>query len=50
LARSFITMAESASGTSGTRSLGGGGDRAMWQCTHSSGSAASNGSSPVSIW
>ena len=37
-------------GTSSTRSSGGTGCRAMWQCTHSIGSAAVNGSTPVSIW
>ena len=36
-------------GQPATRSLGGAGCRAMWQCTHSIGSAAVNGSDPVSI-
>jgi NhaP-type Na+/H+ and K+/H+ antiporter len=32
-----------------TRSLGGSGFLAIWQCTHSIGSAAVNGREPVSI-
>ena len=45
-----MTMAETAAGTVSSRSLGGTGFLAMWQCTHSIGSAAVNGSEPVSIW
>ena len=33
-----------------TRSAGGIARLAMWQCTHSIGSVAVNGSAPVSIW
>ena len=45
-----MTMAESAAGTPSTRSPGGTGRRAIWQCTHSIGSLALNGKRPVSIW
>ena len=37
-------------GTFAFRSAGGTGFLAMWQCTHSIGSAAVNGRAPVSIW
>ena len=37
-------------GTSLSRSAGGTGCLAIWQCTHSIGSDAVNGSAPVSIW
>ena len=37
-------------GTSFSRSAGVVGRLAMWQCTHSIGSDALNGSEPVSIW
>ena len=43
-------MADSGSGMPTARSPGGAGWRAMWQWIHSSGSAAANGSVPVSIW
>ena len=49
MASSFITTADRIGGTDGTRSAGAGGRRAMWQCSHSSGSAAWKGSRPVSI-
>jgi hypothetical protein len=42
-------MAEIAAGTSFTRSLGGTGFLAVWQCTHSMECAAVNGNEPVSI-
>ena len=45
-----MVMAETAAGTFGTRSLGGTGILAIWQCTHSMGSTAVNGREPVSIW
>ena len=41
-----MTMAETAPGTSLRRSAGGTGCLAMWQCTHSSGSAAVKGRLP----
>ena len=44
-----MMMAETCAGTFATRSLGGIGCRAMWQCTHSIGSDAVNGRLPVSI-
>jgi hypothetical protein len=44
-----VTIAESGPGTPAARSLGGAGCRAMWQCTHSIGSAAVKGSVPVNI-
>ena len=50
LERSFDTSAEIAAGIPFTRSLGGTGGRATWQWIHSIGSAAVNGSAPVSIW
>ena len=43
-------MRASGSGTSGTSSEAEGGARATWQWTHSTGSFASKGSLPVSIW
>ena len=49
LASSFITIAESGPGIPLARSPGGVGCRAMWQWTHSIGSAAVKGSAPVSI-
>jgi len=39
-ASSFMTMAESTAGHTGTRSAAGTGRRATWQCTHSIGSLA----------
>ena len=45
-ASSFIVIAETGAGTCFTRWLGGIGCRAMWQCTHSIGSTAVNGSEP----
>ena len=39
-----MMIAETGAGTFSTRSPGGTGCRAMWQCTHSIGSAAVNGS------
>ena len=45
-----MTMAEIAGDKPGTRSAGGTGRRAMWQCTNSIRSGAVNGSTPVSIW
>ena len=45
-----MTIAETAPGISFSRSAGGTGRLAMWQCTHSMGSAAVNGRAPVSIW
>ena len=42
-------MAETGAGTSFTRSPGGTGCLAMWQCTHSIGSEAVKGRLPVSI-
>ena len=45
-----MMIAETALGTFFTRSLGGTGCRAMWQCTHSMGSEAVKGRLPVSIW
>ena len=44
-----MMIAETAAGMLADRSLGGAGCRAMWQCTHSIGSDAVNGSAPVSI-
>ena len=41
---------EIATGIFSSRSLGGAGLLAIWQCTHSIGSDAVNGSTPVSIW
>jgi hypothetical protein len=45
-----MMIADTGAGTFATRSLGAIGCRAMWLCTHSIGSAAVNGSDPVSIW
>ena len=45
-----MMIAETAPGTSFSRSPGGTGFRAIWQWTHSMGSDAVNGRSPVSIW
>ena len=45
-----MMIAETGFGIVGSRSLGGTGFRAIWQWTHSMGSAAVNGSAPVSIW
>ena len=45
-----MMIAETAAGIFSSRSLGGAGFLAMWQCTHSIGSDAVNGSEPVSIW
>ena len=45
-----MMMADTAPGTFATRWPGGIGCRAMWQCTHSIGSAAVNGNEPVIIW
>ncbi len=45
-----MMIADTAAGTFATRSRGGIGCRAMWQCTHSIGSTAVNGNEPVSIW
>ena len=45
---SFIVMADRGAGA-WPRSEGAGGVRAMWQCTHSRGWVAANGSTPVSI-
>ena len=42
-------MSEIGAGIAGDRSAGGVGLRAMWQWTHSIGSAAVNGRRPVSI-
>src|SRR5580693_308934 len=44
-----MMMPDNGSGTA-TRSAGATGCRATWQWTHSKGSAATNGSTPVSIW
>ena len=44
-----MTMADNGAGTA-RRFAGDTGWRAMWLCTHSRASAASNGSMPVSIW
>jgi hypothetical protein len=41
---------ETAAGIVSNRSLGGAGFLAIWQCTHSIGSDAVNGSEPVNIW
>ena len=49
LASSFITIAESGAGISFATWSGVIGCRAMWQCTHSIGSEAVKGSTPVSI-
>ena len=46
---SFITISERSAGTAFSLSAGGVGFLAMWQCTHSNGSAAVNGRIPVSI-
>ena len=43
-------LAEIGTGKPGTRSAGGIGRRAIWQCTNSIGSGVVNGSPPVSIW
>ncbi len=45
-----MVIAEMAPGTPFTRSAGGTGFLAMWQCTHSIASDAANGRAPVSIW
>jgi hypothetical protein len=45
-----MMIADTGAGTFATRSPGTIGCRAMWQCTHSIGSAAVNGKEPVSIW
>ena len=45
-----MTIAETGAGTLSNRSLGGTGFLAIWQCTHSIGSAAVKGRAPVSIW
>ena len=45
-----MMIAETGAGTFSNRSPGGTGFLAMWQCTHSIGSAAVNGRAPVSIW
>ena len=45
-----MMTAEMAAGTPGVRSAGGTAWRAIWQCTNSMGSAAANGSTPVTIW
>ena len=50
LASSFTMMAETEPGTSCNRSQGGTGCLAMWQCTHSIGSAAVKSKPPVGIW
>src|SRR5262249_23747362 len=47
LGSSFMTMAETTSGTSFRRSVGGSGRLAMWACTHAIGSDAVNGRLPV---
>ena len=44
-----MMIAETVRGTFFIRSDGGTGRLAMWQCTHSMGSEAVNGSLPVSI-
>ena len=44
-----MMIAETGAGTVSSRSLGGTGFLAIWQCTHSIGSAAVKGSGPVSI-
>ena len=44
-----MMIADTAGGTSLARSAGGTGCRAVWQCTHSIGSDAVNGSVPVTI-
>ena len=44
-----MTIAETERGTSFSRSAGGTGRLAMWQCTHSIGSEAVKGRLPVSI-
>ena len=45
-----MTMSERTAGTLSSRSAGGTGFLAIWQWTHSIGSAALNGRRPVSIW
>ena len=45
-----MMICEIGAGSVPNRSLGGTGFLAMWQCTHSMGSDAVNGSVPVSIW
>ena len=45
-----MMIRETGDGTFASRSPGGTGRRAIWQCTHSIGSDAVNGSCPVSIW
>ena len=42
-----MTIAETTSGMSFSRSAGGTGRRAMWACTHAIGSDAVNGRLPV---
>ena len=45
-----MMISETGAGIFSNRSLGGSGFLAIWQCTHSIGSAAVNGREPVSIW
>jgi hypothetical protein len=45
-----MMIAEGTAGTPGMRAASGVGRLATWQCTHSMGSDALNGSAPVSIW
>ena len=45
-----MMIAEMGPGTLSKRSPGGTGFLAIWQCTHSMGSAAVKGRTPVSIW
>ena len=45
-----MMICETGAGIVASRSAGGTGFLAIWQWTHSMGSAAVNGSEPVSIW